>query len=132
VNAVGVVSTITTILVVISAIVATSFVVAYHFTSRWWRTEVGRNLQAYMFISAGLLDLGVVRAVTNSSPDAGWFIYLRLVFFSAVPIVIGWRLWILIKLQILAHHNGRDSLDPAYFPDTTSTLQDQDQDDSHE
>lgn len=90
-------------LAVLSALIATAFVVLYWATARWWRSEMGRNVMALMGSLALLLDLTAVRAFTQAvpAPHADWFLWVRLGVFAFIPVAIGWRLWILVRLQIL-------------------------------
>lgn len=89
------------LLVLLSAMEATAFVIVYALTAPWWRSEFGRNVQALMFAIALVLDLSVVRIFVPGSVDLAWFNILRLVVFALVPVVLGMRLWLLVKVQVL-------------------------------
>jgi hypothetical protein len=76
-------------------------IVAYSFTTRggWRDSEVGRHLMAFMASEGSILVLGVVRLITESLgwPDPDWFRGLRVLVFVTLPVVIAWRLRIILK-----------------------------------
>jgi hypothetical protein len=88
-------------LLLVSAALATGFVVVYLSVAQWWRSEMGRHLIAFNAVIAAVLWLSVVRVFVPGSADLVWFNWLRLVVFAGVPVVLGWRLWMLIKVQML-------------------------------
>lgn len=102
------------VLLISSALLANLFVVLYHLLTPWWRTDVGRNLQVFMIITAALLDLSAIRLAGDASLDTGWFVWIRLGVFACLPVVIGWRIWILIRLQYQAR---KEKADAAQLPD---------------
>jgi hypothetical protein len=89
------------VLLAASGLFATAFVVLYSVTARWWRSPMGRNVMSLMFVIGAVLDLSVIRIFVPGSVDLLWFNILRLVVFAFVPVVLGWRLWLLIKVQVL-------------------------------
>lgn len=97
-------------LILLSAVFATSFVVLYWVTAPWWRSPMGRNVQALMFVIALVLDLSVVRIFVPGSVDLLWFNILRLIVFAFVPVVLGWRLWLLWRVQVLDRRRDRNGI----------------------
>jgi hypothetical protein len=93
-------------LLVLSAIFATAFVVLYAVAAPWWRGQIGRNVMALMFVIAAVLDLSCIRVLVPVTVDVTWFAILRVVVFAFVPVVLGQRLWLLIKVQILRRRDG--------------------------
>lgn len=97
-----------TALVFISALEATTFVVAYHLFSggAWRRDPIGRHVMAFVGVDAAVLALACVRAAAGASLDTGWFAWVRIVVFLGVPWVLGWRLVILLQLYRQRHDAG--------------------------
>lgn len=87
-----------TVLIVASAVMAVTFCVAYHLSARWWRSEEGRHLMSFTAVIAAVLILWTIGALTPA--HGPWWLVLRLVAFSGVPIVLAWRLLMLYRLQI--------------------------------
>ena len=96
------------LLVLLSAIEASGFVVVYWATAPWWRSPMGRNVMSLMFVIALVLDLSVVRIFVPGAVDLLWFNILRLVVFALVPVVLGMRLWLLVKVQVMDRRQERD------------------------
>jgi len=88
------------LLLLLSALLATGFVVVYWITAPWWRTAMGRNVFSLMAVIAAVLDLSVIRVFLPVTADVLWFGILRLIVFAFVPVVLALRLWLLIKIQI--------------------------------
>lgn len=72
---------------------------------------MGRHLQAFMVVSAVLLNLGVIRQLGGADLDTGWFAWMRFGAFCFLPIVLGWRYWILVKLQMEERRKRRERND---------------------
>lgn len=75
------------------------FVLLYAARSEWWKTPVGRNLMAFMFVCGVLLGLGFIRSLTG---DARWDTIrdeIRLISFAAVNVVVWWRNVLLVRTQ---------------------------------
>lgn len=83
-------------LLVLSALLATAFVIVYHFSAVWWESHDGRHVMAFMGALALVIDLAVLRLIVGR-PE--WFEIVRTLTFTAIPIVLAWRLAILIKAQ---------------------------------
>lgn len=101
------------VLLFVSALFATTFVVVYWVTAPWWRSEMGINIFALMAVIAAVLDLSVIRVWVPIPPDTPWFALLRLVVFALVPIVLGWRLLLLLRVQI--RHRRRNGNGPDHM-----------------
>lgn len=83
---------------------AVAFVALYSILAAWWRTALGRSIVA--------LDTAVAMTVAPSvlhflfgvtSLKSETFAYFTLAAFSAIPLIIVWRGWMLWRLQV----NGR-------------------------
>ncbi|MFV2172357.1 hypothetical protein ACFHW2_11755 [Actinomadura sp. LOL_016] len=87
-----------TVLVVASALLAWAVCVLYHLSARWWASEVGRHVMTFTAVLASVLTLWAIGAL---APSLGtWWELARLAAFTGVPISLGWRLWIVYRLQI--------------------------------
>jgi small-conductance mechanosensitive channel len=77
--------------------ISLSFVVTYAFAP--WRTYAsGRNVMALMFALMLLSGLSLLRLVYA---EHAWFLWLRVVVLSAIPFILAWRLWMLIRVQYM-------------------------------
>jgi len=85
-------------LIVLSAFLATGFIVDYWRLSRgaWRRDPVGRHLMAYVSVDAIVLILGSIRFAGGAGLDTGWFAWIRIIVFLGVPWTIGWR-WLILR-----------------------------------
>lgn len=81
-------------LIVVSALLAVACLAAQALLARWWRTPGGRHFFWFHLVLALCLGLWTSRLVF---PDGAWFQVLRLVAFSGIPIVLAWRLQIIIQ-----------------------------------
>lgn len=88
-----------TVLVVVSAVLAWAVCVLYHLSARWWRSEAGRHVMTFTAVLALVLSLWVVGALTPAAKGQWWQI-VRLVAFVGVPVSLGWRLWMVWRLQV--------------------------------
>jgi hypothetical protein len=84
------------VLLVLSALIATAFIVVYHWSALWWRSHDGRHVMAFMASLAMVLDLAMLRLVVGR-PE--WFEAVRTLTFVTIPVVLSWRFAILIKAQ---------------------------------
>jgi hypothetical protein len=87
-----------TVLVLLSAALAWMFVAGYHLSARWWTSEAGRHLMTFTAVLAVVLTLWSVGALTATKGT--WWLVVRLVAFAGVPVSLGWRAWLLWRLQI--------------------------------
>ncbi|MFI7448060.1 hypothetical protein ACIBQX_11230 [Nonomuraea sp. NPDC049714] len=83
-----------TVLVLVSALLAVACVAAQALLARWWETPSGRHVMAFQLVLAVCLSLWALRLAV---PDGRWFVALRLIAFSGVPVVLAWRLTIIIR-----------------------------------
>lgn len=83
-------------LVVLSATIALTFMVVYHLKAHWWRTNDGRHVFTFMGVITTVLLLTTAQILVG---DAAWFEWLRVAAFAGVPVVLTWRLGILIQAQ---------------------------------
>jgi hypothetical protein len=83
-----------TALILASAVLATGCVVVHMLLARWWVTDAGRHTFAFQAVLATCLDLWALRLVV---PDGAWFLVARLAAFACVPVVLGWRLEIIVR-----------------------------------
>lgn len=86
-------------LVVVTAMLAWTFVVTYHVRARWWETETGRNVMAFMAVVAAVCTLAAIRIVAGAGLDTPWYAWLRVAVFAPVPVVIAWRILLLVRAQ---------------------------------
>lgn len=91
-------------LIIVSAVEAAVFVVLYHWSARWWESDAGRHVMAFMAVIAGVLGLSVLRIFLGDSTP---FRIVRLAVFAGVPVVLGQRLWLLRRAQRPARRGGR-------------------------
>lgn len=82
------------VLVVVSAVLAWACVVAQALLARWWMTSAGRHVFAFQAVLALCLGLWGIRLLI---PDGDWFQAVRLAAFTGVPVVLAWRLQIIIQ-----------------------------------
>lgn len=89
------------VLVIVSALLALTFIIGYHVFSQgaWWTDPIGRHVMAFVTADFLVFALAAVRLAFGASLDTGWFVWLRVVVFLAIPWTIGWRIWILWKLR---------------------------------
>lgn len=95
-----------TALVVTSAALAVACVVAQGMLARWWKSPAGRHVMAFQAVLAACLGLWALRLVV---PDGAWFIALRLAAFTGVPVVLGWRLLIIVQTWRRMRREHRES-----------------------
>ncbi|MFF4489402.1 hypothetical protein ACFY0F_23385 [Streptomyces sp. NPDC001544] len=78
----------------------TVFVVVYHLTATWWRSEVGRNQMSFA-AAIGLLCLYTVLATVWRSDECALVVLrsIRIVAVAAVIVLMVQRTWLLLKAQ---------------------------------
>ncbi|MCC5574463.1 hypothetical protein IMZ11_02255 [Microtetraspora sp. AC03309] len=82
------------VLVVVTAVLADACALLYGLGFRWWTHRTGWHLLSFMTAIGIVATLGTVRLLTG---EPSWYEVARLVAFSLVPMVVGWRLVILIR-----------------------------------
>lgn len=65
----------------------------------WRQTELGRHLMWFVLAPTSVLLLALVRAIGGADLDTLWFVILRLVVFTSVPLVYLQRILIFLKVQ---------------------------------
>lgn len=88
-----------TIGVYVSAVIATIGFIGFATLARFWSSRGGWHVFWFMLVIAAVLDLIVLRYLFG---DTRWFAWLRAGTFAiGMPIVLGWRSWIIFDLQLL-------------------------------
>lgn len=82
-----------TVLIVGTAVLSWVVVGIHHRLMRWWATEFGRHVFVFELVLAVVLGLWALRLIV---PEGDWFQFIRLIAFAGVPIVLVWRIRILI------------------------------------
>jgi cytochrome bd-type quinol oxidase subunit 2 len=90
-----------TILSAVTVILGLTFAVLYQVKTggAWRRTEIGRHLMAFVLAPASVLLLALIRALFGADLDTLWFLGLRMIAFTSVPLVYAQRIWIFLKTQ---------------------------------
>jgi hypothetical protein len=84
--------------IVLCAVLSLTFVVTYHFSALWWKSEIGKHLMAIAASEFLILATQSVRVITGVQSEC--FELFRLFIFLSFPVVLTWRLVILWKLQV--------------------------------
>lgn len=95
------------VFLIVTALIAVACVVAQALLARWWETSAGRHVMAFQGVLAAVLTLGALRAWL---PDAQWLIVLRFAAFAGVPIVLGWRLAIILRTWRRRRRESKEAL----------------------
>lgn len=74
-----------------------TFVVAYHITARWWRSEIGRNMMAFAAAETLTLGAGVWALAFGDSPARR---LISLAAFGLFTITSWWRAVTLLRAQV--------------------------------
>jgi hypothetical protein len=93
------------ILFILAAIPAVLSVVVFARVP-WWRSGTGRHLMSYMAVVAAVMLLGCVRLAIGRNE---FFEALRTAVFAGVPVVMWWRLVLLVKEQRLTRSEGQNA-----------------------
>jgi hypothetical protein len=81
-------------LLIASALLSLACVAAQALLARWWETPAGRHVMAFQGVLAAVLTLWALRVWI---PDSGLIITLRSLAFACLPVVLGWRLALIIR-----------------------------------
>lgn len=84
-----------TVLIVVSAVLAVAAVVLHQLLADWRKTEAGRHAFTFEAALALSLSLWVLRLAV---PEGDWFLLVRLVAFALVPVVLAWRIRIIVLI----------------------------------
>jgi hypothetical protein len=92
------------ILAVVTTLMSLEWNIAYHRQTKgaWRRSGMGRHMMAFAAALSAVFLLASARFITVDvlgHTDPGWFQWLRLVVFTSIPIVIGWRRVLLARAQ---------------------------------
>lgn len=82
------------VLLVVTALLALACVVSQALLARWWETPAGRHVMAFQSEVAALAALWAMRVWF---PDNDAIRALRSIAFVFLPVVLGWRLLIILK-----------------------------------
>ena len=85
------------IALVVAAVGALTFVVAYQVLADWRKSPIGRNVMAFMAVTLLLLTLGIIRNFVpwlNDHLDV-----IRIFAYSVVAFIIWRRVWLLVRAQ---------------------------------
>ena len=101
-----------TVGVYVSAAFSSLSTISFVTFARFWRSQGGWFVFWDLLIVTWILDMVVV---VDLFGDTSWFAWLRLGTFAVgFPVVLGWRLWIILDLQIrsryrkvMAYREGR-------------------------
>lgn len=84
------------ILVALSAAIGCIFMVTYQVKARWWRSHDGIHVFSFMGVMTAVLVLATLRRCLD---EPAWYPVVSLIAFAGVPVVLLWRLRILLKAQ---------------------------------
>lgn len=93
------------VLITISALLAVAVVVAHQLLARWERTPAGRHAFTFEAVLALSLTLWTLRLMV---PDGDWFLIVRLCAFALVPVVLAWRLAVIVQTWRRARRRRRE------------------------
>ncbi|MET8985814.1 hypothetical protein ABZW49_10235 [Nonomuraea wenchangensis] len=82
------------LLLIVTALLALACVAAQALLARWWETSAGRHVMAFQGVLAAVLGLWALRVWF---PDNDAIRTARSIAFLGVPVVIGWRLAIILR-----------------------------------
>ncbi|MFF0867614.1 hypothetical protein ACFYUV_38035 [Nonomuraea sp. NPDC003560] len=82
------------VVLVVTAVLALACVAAHALLARWWRTGAGRHVFAFQAVVAALTT---VVALRTWFPDSDVIRTARSIAFLGLPVVLGWRLAIIIR-----------------------------------
>lgn len=82
------------------------FVLLYLVLSPWWKREAGRNIMAMMATLAIIGAYGSYTMLTDRRPPA--FYQIRFSLFFLMAVIVGWRVIIFIKEQIIVRKDRKE------------------------
>jgi hypothetical protein len=87
--------------VCVGALAAVLFVVGYHLSAYWWRSEEGWHLEVFTASLAAILGYSSYRNLTGTAVRATPDLEIsRTVVFTVVAALLVWRCWMLYRIQI--------------------------------
>lgn len=87
---------ITEFLVGLSAAIGCVFMITYQIKARWWRSHDGIHVFSFMGVITAVLVLATLRRCLD---EPAWYGVASMIAFAGVPVVLLWRLHILLKAQ---------------------------------
>jgi hypothetical protein len=100
-----VIQTLANLALIVAALGALTFVIAYQLIADWRATAIGRNVMAFMVVTSLLLTLGILRNIVPWLD--GHIDEFRLVAYVLVASIIWQRVWLLFKVQRQNRKAGR-------------------------
>lgn len=82
------------VLLIVTALLALACVASQALLARWWETPGGRHVMAFQSVLAAVLCLWALRVWV---PDSPFVLLLRFAAFACLPLVLGWRLAIILR-----------------------------------
>ncbi|MER6581837.1 hypothetical protein [Nonomuraea sp. NPDC001023] len=95
------------VLLVVTALIAWACVVSQALLARWWETAAGRHVMAFQAELAALAGLWALRVWF---PDVEAIRIARSIAFVGLPIVLGWRLAIIIRTWRAKRRKHKEAL----------------------
>ncbi|MGW4411761.1 putative phage holin [Nonomuraea sp. NPDC004702] len=95
------------VLLIVTALLALACVVSQALLARWWETPAGRHVFAFQGVVAALASLWSLRVWF---PDNETIRLLRNIAFVGLPVVIGWRLAIIIRTWRAKRRKHKEAL----------------------
>lgn len=90
-----------TIGLVACAVASSGFVVLYHLSARWWRTEEGWHLMTFTGALAVVFDWVTFRTLAVDPRPVGPAVgIVRAAIFIIIAVLLAWRVWLLYRRQI--------------------------------
>lgn len=98
-----------TVAFIAATVAANAFIILYSLLARWWRNALGWNIFSFMLAVALILDHSVITLLWRDYPGR---IIVRAFLFTALAVVMWWRVIILIFVQVLMAKKKDDSPEP--------------------
>lgn len=92
----------------LATIGANLFVVLYSVLARFWRSGSGIHIYSFMLVMALILDHAAILLNFGPYPGSAW---VRAILYPGLGIVIFWRVFILLRVQILVRKDLRQRLE---------------------
>jgi hypothetical protein len=86
----------------LATIAANLFVILYSFLARPWKTASGIHIFSFMLVIALILDHA---SILLNFPQYPGHLWVRAVLYSAMAMVIIWRVLILLRVQLIVTDN---------------------------
>jgi drug/metabolite transporter (DMT)-like permease len=97
-----------TIALWVGTVASAGNIIGYFLWARWWESEYGWNIMYFNVSLGAVFSYALVRAVTGHSPPPEPGVdTARYVVFGVVAFGMAWRLWILIRKQLIDPYRER-------------------------